>query len=72
MVSYTKTITESRSCEYCHGEGSRVETVYHNQLKTCKCYLCNGSGQRNFTWSVDVTAEVEQLLDTMNSLTQKV
>lgn len=72
MITYTKTITESRPCDYCKGVGHKYETVYHNQLKQCTCYLCLGSGQRNFTWSVDITQEVVQLLANMNSLTQKV
>ena len=60
-ITYTKIITETRQCSYCHGEGKIWEKTYHNQLERHTCYMCQGSGKKDFTWSEDATNEVADL-----------
>ncbi len=72
MITYTKTITETKLCPTCHGKGNIWVSEYHNQTVLRTCWICNGEGKRNITWSVDITHEIEQLLNVANALSKKI
>ena len=61
-IRYTKVITETRRCNECAGSGEVWEREYNNMRDKCNCYRCHGTGERNFTWSEDVTEEIESLI----------
>jgi DnaJ-class molecular chaperone len=63
MTRYIKITVESLPCNACSGQGFRWETLYHNQAKKCKCYICSGTGQREVEKQVDVTEEILALLE---------
>lgn len=70
-ITYTKTITESRVCTDCHGTGKVWTKEYHNQLVERRCYICQGTGKRDFTWSEDATDEVADLRRALEDTTQQ-
>ncbi len=61
MIKYVKITTEKHPCRSCNGQGWKWETVYHNQPKKCKCYLCT-DGMIAVDKHEDVTNHIEAIL----------
>ncbi|MDA3943690.1 MAG: hypothetical protein PF694_09150 [Bacteroidetes bacterium] len=62
-VIYLRKRIYMATCKICNGHGIITEKVYHNQLKDCKCYSCQGTGKVEQTETVDVTNLVLALMD---------
>lgn len=60
-TKYIKITTELIECRACLGKGYKDENFYHNQVKRCKCYLCQGTGKLEAEKHIDVTNEIESL-----------
>ena len=60
-TTYTRLTTIKDKCWACMGNGHKWENVQHNQLIKCKCYICDGTGQREMVQSEDATIYVASL-----------
>jgi DnaJ-class molecular chaperone len=62
-TKYIKITTELIECRACQGRGYIDEKFYHNQVKRCICYLCQGTGKLEAENHEDVTADIEDLIE---------
>jgi DnaJ-class molecular chaperone len=61
-IQYIKRINSKVPCRTCKGTGKYEVKEYHNQYREVKCYLCDASGQIDFTEETDITKEIDSLL----------
>lgn len=57
-TKYIKITTELIECHACQGNGYKDENFYHNQVRRCRCYICQGTGKIEAENQVDVTKEI--------------
>jgi DnaJ-class molecular chaperone len=67
-TKYIKITTELIECRACQGKGYKDENFYHNQVKRCKCYLCQGTGKLEAENQVDVTPEIIAMQNELKKL----